>query len=464
MECVTESLDALAKAAKPHYGLIPSLLDRHSAKMLQDLPPPIAGQRNADRSHLGSNLIHDEATLKTFYGLATALNRPDYAAAADACLRRFAGHCTRTATGLFPWGEHSYWHLAEDRVGNSYNDAAGWNKPSAVHDHLRQVPLWLWEKLWELNPHSVERFAEGLDLHWQEGRREYIRHALIDRRDPYGMSERSCDFPRHSGFYIFDWSFAWEKTARPVFLEQIRRMLDYWWPRRDARGLLLFETRSNLQGDAPDANVAGQTLSLATSLLESAKILEVKEPALAGLMRNRASAYLDGFFHAPHDLGNGVFVLTSTLSTNAVKTAMPVWGSKYGTWPASYVALTCLCAWRLTGDPRLLDWAETVGRAYLRTPFPGDQAVPAMDSGLAVGLLADLYDITDRAEWIDGALTLADSLVPIYLDAPLPRGASGIDWYESQMGPGFLLHGLARTALLAQNRARCPLGPDYTAR
>jgi hypothetical protein len=46
----------------------------------------------------------------------------------------------------------------------------------------------------------------------------------------------------------------------------------------------------------------------------------------------------------------------------------------------------------------------------------------------------------------------------------LPRGAAGIDWYESQMGPGFLLHGLVRTALLAEDRDACPLTADYTAR
>jgi len=58
-----------------------------------------------------------------------------------------------------------------------------------------------------------------------------------------------------------------------------------------------------------------------------------------------------------------------------------------------------------------------------------------------------------------------ERLVSVYFDdAPLPRGAAGIDWYESQMGPGFLLHGLARMALLAEDRTHCPLSADYTAR
>jgi hypothetical protein len=32
------------------------------------------------------------------------------------------------------------------------------------------------------------------------------------------------------------------------------------------------------------------------------------------------------------------------------------------------------------------------------------------------------------------------------------------------MGPGFLLHGLARIALLTLDRQGCPLEADYTAR
>ena len=467
LACVTRSLDALIAASQPYHGLFPSLPNRQTGQMLADLPPGISGQRDGDRSHLGSNLIHDHVTLKTMYALAAAIRRPDYAVAADAYLQRFAAHCTNTPTGLFPWGEHSFWHLLEDSVGDSYRDPARKkNSKNAIHDHLRQAPLWLWEKLWQFNPRCVERFAEGLDFHWQAGKQEeYMRHAYIGQRVFTMPQSRSFDFPRHSGFYILDWAFAWTKTGRADFLRQLDTMLDYWWDRRDARGLLRIESRSPLTDlQFFNINSPGQTISLAASLLESAAVLAPKQPEIATVMRERAIVYINGFFAAPSDLTRGVFALSTRCDDNALVTAMPIWGSKYGVWPASYVALTCLCIFRFNADPRLLEWAQAVGRCYLREAFPAGVVVPSMDAGLALGLMAELYALTGDTAWRDGSLRLAATLTATYCDASLPRGAAGIDWYESQMGPGFLLHGLARTALLATDRADCALDADFTAR
>ena len=87
-----------------------------------------------------------------------------------------------------------------------------------------------------------------------------------------------------------------------------------------------------------------------------------------------------------------------------------------------------------------------------------------MDAGLGLGLLSDLYDLTGEPRWIESAQRFAAELVDIYFERVLPAGASGIKWSESQRGPGFLLHGLARTALLSQNRQVCVRASDDTAR
>jgi len=87
-----------------------------------------------------------------------------------------------------------------------------------------------------------------------------------------------------------------------------------------------------------------------------------------------------------------------------------------------------------------------------------------MDAGLGLGLLADLYDVTGDNRWLDRGLSLAKRLNRVYCDSPLPRGAAGIDWYESQMGPSFLIHGLVRIALMDRDGLPCVLDADYTAR
>jgi len=463
---VCDALDILIEVGARYDGLWPSIIDRSTHEMLADMPPGIPGQRAGDRSHLGCNLIHDQTALKTLYALAESLNRSEYSNAADRYLERFATHCTDTPTGIFPWGEHAYWHLVEDRVANSYllRDAS---RPSkTTHDHLRQAPLWLWEKLWAFNPQCVEQFASGLNGHWTEGEPlEYIRHAYIEEVQPYARGNRSCDFPRHSGFYIFDWAFAYLKSERGDFVEQITRMLDYWWPLRDGLGLLLTESRSPEDDTAfYQVNAPGQTVSLGVSLLESAELISAHLPDLAKTMRERAGVYIDGFFNAPHDLKRGVFALSCQRGTNEIKSTMPIWGSQYGVWPASYVALSCLCAYRICNDDRLLAWASAVGEGYLREVFPDNLQAPAMDAGLGVGLLADLYDLTGEEKWLVGGMELAGCFFDKYMDRTLPRGASNIEWYESQMGPSFLLHGLARIALLTRDGTPCLLEADYTAR
>ena len=120
-----------------------------------------------------------------------------------------------------------------------------------------------------------------------------------------------------------------------------------------------------------------------------------------------------------------------------------------------------------------MEWARAVGNTYLDEEFPVDSVhtegfkIPASDAGLVLELFADLYDITSESVWLEGGIQLAGIVLDVYFPETLPFGASGIDWYESQMGPAFLIHGLARVALLALSDTAphsCPLAPNYTAR
>ncbi|WP_135549282.1 hypothetical protein [Paenibacillus cymbidii] len=485
LQTIGKAIDRLIRSAQPYNGLIPSLLDCRTGEMLRELPAPIPGQRDSDRAPTGSNLMHDIPLLGTMYALAASEAKPEYAEAADRYLRYFATRCTNTATGLFPWGEHAYWHLTEHRVGSSI--ARYEPEGRAIHDHLRQAPLWIWEKLQHFHAPCVQQFADGLEYHWKgTSPREYYRHAEINSKKYAPEDVRSCDFPRHSGFYIYDLAFAYNQSRRPELLLQLEKFADYWWEKRDERGLLLIESRS--PQDAVrfyQIYSPTQTISLAISLLESADLLHRTSPALAETLRRRAEVYIGGFLAAPHDPQQGVFANLCTRD-NQLTEPMSVWGSVYGVAIASSAALMCLCAWRLCLRPDLLQWARAVGACYLDHPFPvtsevtidakgirphehinliGHHYVPAGDAGLALELMADLYDITGERQWLDGGLQLAALFESVYFEHDIPRGAAaGIDHYESQLGPGYLLHGMARLALLDRDGQRTHMPSEYTFR
>ena len=464
---ICNAIDLMIESSKPYKGLFPSILHPQTGEMPTEKPTKIPGQRDGDRAHLGSNLIHDEPLLGTMNALAETESKLEYVEAVDRYLAHFAQNCTNTTTGLFPWGEHSFWQLIEERVGCSRNPEGG----TSIHDHLRKVPLWIWQKLNTFNPACVQSFADGLDYHWTEGDGlEYIRHANIDTKAHLVRGGRACDFPRHSGFYIFDLAFAYTQDQRPETLQQIQNYTDYWWEKRDERGLLRIESRSPKEDERFfENNAPTQTFSLGMSLLESAALIEVLLPDLADQMRQYGLVYIDGFLAAPHNLETREFISLCQCKTNRIVERMSVWGSVYGAGTSCSTGVLCLAGWRLTQNEKLMEYARAVGTTYLDAKFPVDRVqaeafkIPASDAGLTLELFADLYDITGESVWLEGGIELAETVLGVYFPETLPYGASGIDWYESQMGAAFLIHGLARVALLALHRT-CPLAPNYTAR
>ena len=448
----TRAVDALAALGASRGGLWPSILDRHSGRPPEDLPPEIPGQRHHDRAFRGANLMHEFPTL----AVCTALGR---GAAADDYFRRFAVQCTDSPSGLFPWGEHLFWDIEKNAPGNS-------NQTEWVHDHLLQFPAWAWEQLWQHNAAACQRFGRGLDNHWRAARAgepdEYNRHARFDQefsRPP--RDDRSCDFPRHSGFYIFDWAFLFSKTGAVEWLGRIETMADYWWQRRDENDLCLIESRTPPhKTQFYNRNHAGQTLSLGVSLLESANLLGTIP--LADVLRERGATYCRAFLQLPHELDDAVIVTQTHRASGEVAQTATLYGTRYGeTSAAAPVGVLCLAAWSLLGDEAFLVLARAIGKSYLEATLPADIAVPAKDAGQVLELLAGLLEI--EAQWREPALKVAVQIADAYFDtAALPRRASGDEWYESQTLPGYLLHGLTRVALLCENDPR--LAADWTAR
>lgn len=468
MQHASRFIDTMLEHGTDRYGdehspMFASVLDTVSLAIPDRRPPAIPGQRESDRAHGGGNLMHDIPLLGTMYALAEGLGRQEYAAAADAYLDFFAQHCTSTVSGLFPWGEHAYWDFYEERPGNGYQQPRPF-----THDHLRQAPVWFWEKMWARNPYAVIRFADALYQHITEPETfEYSRHAPILARAHQPIGDRSFDFPRHGGFYILDWSFAYVNGGVDHHLHLAKTMDAYHHGHLDRWGGLPIESRTPV--DDPVGfhakNSPVQELSLGFSLLEAADLIEGQEADTARTWREHAHIYVDGFFNAPHDLEKGIYAVLSDQVDNSVFKEATVWGSRYGAGAVGSYAVLCVGLYRRLGEDRLLDWAVAVDEAHQQTPIPDDVQMPAIDMGHAIALAADLYDVTGEERFLQRAVARAETAIERYAtDSGLLRGALGIDWYESQMGVAYLVHALARTAALQESRTDCFVLPDYTAR
>ncbi len=463
LEIVTACGDLLIEQGRDRYGpvrspLFASVLSVAGRQIPMSRPPDIPGQRPGDRAYGGGNLLHDLPLLGLFYALGRRPGYERFAEAADAYLRWFLDNCPNPATGLFPWGEHTYWHFFYEREWSEYDFGVG----DHLHDHLRQAPVWFWERVWALAPRRVLDFANG--LHWHiidEATFEYNRHAYVNRPARLTPGPRSCDFPRHGGFYILDWIFAYTRSGQRHFLDWAERMDRYHQEHMDPRfQALLIETRTN---DPRFAQFSGaQQLSLAFSLLEAADLL-VEDPAVAERFRRHAGLYIDGYLRMPHRPAEGVFASATDRRDNTFRAAHRVWGSVYGGGALASVGLICAGLRRLTGRADLLDLAAAAAATLRRTPFPGDTPVPAIDLGLAVGLATDLFDLTGSPEFLEQARHHAGAALRHYWADGLFRGAANHPAYDSQMGVAYLIQALARLGLLEAGEDGA-LPADYTAR
>jgi hypothetical protein len=477
LEPLRRACDTLVAAAERHGGLLPSLMSLDGSRMLEELPPAIPGQRDGDRCPGGSNLMHDFPTLEAWRGLSALTGEARYAEAAERYLDAFVARCTDTPTGLFCWGEHAYWDLVHDQPGNSH--ASRLRNNALTHDHLRKAPTWLWEALWERSPEAVSRFARGLDRHWvSDARDEYLRHApILAPEDGPGRPAvspgigRSCDFPRHSGFYVLDLVFTHARTGEADLLDQARRFGGYWRDKRGG-GLLLSESRT------PDERAADhrlftprQTLSLAVSLLEAADLVQPADQGLADDWRAWSRQWIDVFLALPHDPTTGGLVASLNVGDDGkpagIRGRQSLWGSKYGqNGTASTDALLCLAASHSVKDHRLIQLAEQVGEAYRTTPMPTDppDPMPIKDAGTALGLLVELHHVTGESHWLPAAEDLAEQAVAVFLHTPLPRGATGLEHYESQLMPGYLLQALTRLLLTLRDPQQTTMPADTSQR
>jgi len=412
---------------KEHSPLFAEALDRRTLKLLEGDALQKAREltfeewliRPNDRMLTGANPMHCLNLHQVLYALTEITGEKRYAAEADASLKFFFEHCQNPATGLLYWGEHAGWDLL--------NDA-----PIPSHRHEFYRPWVLWERCWSLSPEACERFARGLWDH-QIGDKAtglYSRHGDISGKNPIPAD---APYPRHGGFYIETWAFAYQRTQDKVFLKAIETVVDLQERMRLSGGMV---AGGNLK--SPGTRKA-QDVGFAVSLWAAAASLP--EP-LAAKLRTVARA---------NDIPATEDVAPKLRSPN-------LWSDGYGGAGGQIAGPANLLMVRYgqTKPERYRERILAVADLHLSNPVNLDFPLHPVIFGKVIYLMLNAGEMTGDARYLDRADDLARKAVELFLSdgCPLPRATHQHDHYEAVTNGDSLMMSLLQLWAARQNPPR----------
>jgi hypothetical protein len=450
---VREFIDTMIRDGTDRYGsvhspMFASLLDMDSHRIPEDIPANIEGQRYSDRSLRGGNLMHDIMLLRACDLLTKFTGDPKYREAAQGYLKFFLSHCPQP-TGLFPWGEHAYWDFFEEKPGHT------------THEFLGGIPAEFWELLWELDSKAVRAEADGLLNHISDlGTFFFDRHADLVKplAEPRPKGLGGMDFPRHAGFYLHAWAFAYGKTGDSKYVKWSRQLIDHHWIARHAKtGILPSTTR----GSQAQTATVESTLSLAVSLLDAAAFLPPREPKEQ--FQNAGRDYANAVLRLPHRPSEGKFLASFPINAEPGQPADYSEPYRYGYgggFTADNAALL-LAVFRRTQDERALKLAEGFADYYAKhDPPPAHEIVRAHVYASIIGLFADLYELQKNPQHLQQAERYARLAIERLFYRGLFRGATSIDHYEGDLMVGNLAYNLLWLHSLKE-KANVFVAPNY---
>ena len=393
------------------------------------------------------------------------MDRRRYLEQRRAYLHTFATVCAPPSpTGLLPWGEHAYWSLTTQTIGNSHLLQYAEQPLDAglpTHHQLHPLPIEDWRIIHAANSSVLRRFADGLDWHWMdEARTRFNRHAPITQfirgyqvRRQALMSGKpvesitGSDFPGAAGVFIHDYAaaLALVDSPDPAWKTALLRFCDSWWNRRNDAGVCPKSgTDDPLKWNGASLS---QTLALADCLLDAAGFLAERDAALAGVLRERGSAFIGAILdHDQPDADRGRLWTGYNPDGSPFAHSQP-WAGNRGQPCTAHFAGRLLRSAEAAGDGRGVELVARAACCYRDARLPRDTIVRAGDPGAVIGLLTELARITGEASWREAALMHATDALELYFDSPLPRVALGRAHYEAQQGSGELVASLGRLAM-----------------
>ena len=335
----------------------------------------------------------------------------------------------KQGTDLLAWGEHLSWDFRWEAPISGGGGHGSYRE--RIHEFYR--PWLLWKRSFELAPEPCTRFARGLWEHQIHDQKtgDFSRHANFD----WHRTDDGSQFPRHGGFYIDTWAWAYEKSKDAVFLKAISVLVESFearrtkdWGRFVPAGAIPMQTRK------PGIYEATSNLSLAIDLDRAASRVP---PELARTMRRCAKTIDEIYLRKSEDVWR-LFAKEGHVRT--------YWRDGYGGSGHTFAkeAMLCLLRFRQTGNAgyrkRVLTWADE----YLDQP-------PAAEDLLSPGVLGDAilleiaaFRMTGDEKYLERAARFGRFAVRTFFDHPsaLPRATTKHDHYEAIMRADTLAMGL----------------------
>jgi len=369
---------------------------------------------NAKESPASGNLGRDAEFLNSLYLLSHLTGDRKYARAADAYLRDFLRLAISPTTGLWATGAHADYDLVDDRIDGTR------------HEMERQIVPY--DRIWAMNPRAVTRYAQAVvEGHFQDlSRFGWNRHAYLDT--PRVQSEFG-NFVEYGSAFAYLWAFTGAKTGDPLYRDWIHRlMISYASHTDETTSRFAHAWYSDYRLQTPvQYRYGGGVCQL---FFKAAQVMPdpwLLWPALANL----DDAYRDD----PH-------------------WEQAAWGAYWQGYP--WGGTTVLEAYRLTGNPKYLQWARGFAARFDRVPVP--RARMAMMVAGNMDFFTLLYQATGEKVWLDKAR----SFIPMAREFADRRsgmfaGAIGLDrplYYDATQGPGYLCEALLRLYQACTHPAR----------
>jgi hypothetical protein len=416
LDVVRRYADTMIEQGRDTYGpvqsgLLLSALDRATLQPLTVRPSPPGGIRRGDRpgrawsAMNGANPQLDQNLLRVFYSLSDITGDSRYSRVADETLAWFFNHTMSPVTSLLPWGEHLSWDVMHDQVISGGDEM--------MHEFAR--PWVLWDRCFALAPVASGKFALGLwehqianhDTGGFDRHAPYFEHGPVDGRD----------FPRHAGFYIGTWCYAWKHTTNQTFLRAIETVL--------AR----FERKRVQRDGSLIATIGPLDCELAAGM--------VPEP-LAG--RLRAFAAQEDELLLP-ELRKQVRAVSSH---NPSK-----WQSGYAANPLASSAMFCLARYEQTRRTDYRDLLVAIADGYVDSRPEEDVDAWPMSFAHAISSQVAACRFTETAVYREQAIQFARMAVEMFWqDNSLPRASLKTGHYETITGADSLALALLEVHVL----------------